>query len=190
LGRAKLLQTNPEGHQVLVRIVGPGDMFGGVAIAGDAVYPATAEALEACEAMAWSTETLTRLMGRFPRLAINALRVLSDRMRELQERYQELASTRVEQRVAHAVLRLAHQLGRPERGGVLIDMALSRQDLAELTGTTLYTVSRILSAWQAEGLVEAGRTRLLIREGHRLVAVAEDLPLAPAQRRRPAGLRD
>jgi CRP-like cAMP-binding protein len=182
LGRAKLVRTTAEGHQVLVRIVGPGDMFGGGALVGDAVYPATAEALDVCEAIAWSGDALTRLMGRFPKLAMNALRVLATRMQELQERYQELATERVEQRVARAVLRLARQVGRKEAGGILIDMALSRQDLAELTGTTVYTVSRIVSGWQDQGLVEAGRSRLVIRQGHRLVAIAEDLPPHAAAR--------
>jgi CRP-like cAMP-binding protein len=175
-GRAKLVQTTAEGHQVLVRIVGPGDMLGGVALLGDAVYPATAQALEASEAIAWSGDTLTRLMHRFPALAVNALRVLAVRVQELQERYRELATERVEQRVARAVLRLARQVGRKEDGGgVRIDVPLSRQDLAELTGTTVYTVSRIVSGWQDEGFVDAGRTRLVIRQGHRLVAIAEDL---------------
>ncbi len=184
-GRAKLVQTTAEGHQVLVRIVGPGDMFGGVALLGDAGYPATAEALEAAEAIAWSGEALTRLFGRFPALALNAVRVLATRMQELYARYQELATERVEQRVARAVLRLARQAGRPEAGGILIDLPLSRQDLAELTGTTVYTVSRIVSDWQARGFVDAGRTRLVIRQGHRLVAIAEDLPApgAPADGR-------
>jgi CRP-like cAMP-binding protein len=179
-GRVKLVQTTAEGHQVLVRIVGPGDMFGGTALLGDAVYPATAEALEAAEAIAWSGETLMPIFAREPGLAVNALRVLAVRMQELYARYQELATERVEQRVARAVLRLAHQAGRPEAGGVRIDLPLSRQDLAELTGTTVYTVSRIVSDWQARGLVDAGRTRLLIRQGHRLVAIAEDLPAAAA----------
>jgi CRP-like cAMP-binding protein len=180
-GRAKHVQTTAEGHQVLVRIVGSGDMFGGVALLGDAVYPATAEALEASEAIAWSPDALTRVLERFPRLAVNALRVLAARVQELQERYRELATERVEQRVARAVLRLARQVGRPQAGGVLIDMALSRQDLAELTGTTVYTVSRIVSGWQDRGFVEAGRTRLVIRQGHRLVAIAEDLPAEAAR---------
>jgi CRP-like cAMP-binding protein len=185
LGRAKLVQTTAEGHQVLVRIVGPGDMFGGVALLGDAAYPATAEALSASEAVAWSGDTLARLMDRFPKLAVNALRVLAGRLQEVQERYRELATERVERRVARAVLRLAGQMGRKEAGGIVIDIPLSRQDLAELTGTTVYTVSRIVSGWQDRGVVQAGRTRLVIRQGHTLVAIAEDLPAPAGPSRRP-----
>jgi CRP-like cAMP-binding protein len=82
----------------------------------------------------------------------------------------------VAQRVARTLLRLARQAGQREEEGVLIGLPLSRENLAEMTGTTLYTVSRILSGWEEQGLVEAGRERVLIRLPHALVAIAEDLP--------------
>ena len=91
-GRTKLVQTTAEGHQVVVRIVGPGDMFGGVALLGDAVYPATAEALSASEALLWPGPAVARLVARHPALALNALRVLAHRLGELQDRYRELAT--------------------------------------------------------------------------------------------------
>ena len=107
---------------------------------------------------------------------------MAERMQELQERYRELATERVAQRVARAILRLARQTGRRVEGGVLLDLALSRQDLAELTGTTLFTISRTLSEWEQQGLVEVGRERVLIKSPHGLVVIAEDLPgPAPGQ---------
>ena len=184
-GRVKLVQTTAEGHQVVVRIVGPGDMFGGVALLGDTAYPATAEAISAGEALAWPGPEIARLLTRHPTLALNALRVLANRLGELQDRYRELATERVERRVAHALARLARQAGRRDERGVRIDMTLTRQALAELAGTTLYTVSRILSAWQARGLIEAGRARVVIRDPHGLIAIAEDLPAGA-----PAGSRE
>ncbi len=108
-------------------------------------------------------------------MAVNALRFLAGRLHELQDRYRELATERVERRVARAVLRLARQAGRKTDAGILIDLPLSRQDLAEMTGTTLYTVSRILSSWESAGLVEVGRERVVIKRGHGLVSIAEDL---------------
>jgi CRP-like cAMP-binding protein len=80
-GRAKLVQTTAEGHQVVVRIVGPGDMFAGAALFGDAVYPASAEAMSASEALVWPTATVERLFLQHPKLAINALRVVARRRR-------------------------------------------------------------------------------------------------------------
>jgi CRP-like cAMP-binding protein len=96
-------------------------------------------------------------------------------MGEVQGQLQELATERVAQRVARALLRLAAQLGEKTETGVRIDLPLSRQSLAELTGTTLYTVSRLLSAWESEGLLEVGRERVTIRSPHGLVRIAEDL---------------
>jgi CRP-like cAMP-binding protein len=119
---------------------------------------------------------MNRLMERFSRLALNALEMLAGRMHELQDRYRELATERVERRVARALLRLVRQSGRRVPEGVLVDFPLSRQDLAEMTGTTLYTVSRIFSGWEAGGLIEAGRERVVIRRPHALVSIAEDLP--------------
>ncbi|MER3457798.1 MAG: hypothetical protein C4309_03385 [Chloroflexota bacterium] len=118
---------------------------------------------------------MVRLMERTPRLAFNALRLLAGRVQELQDRVRELATERVERRVARTLLRLARQAGRKVENGVLIDLPLSRQDLAEMTGTTLFTVSRVLSRWEQQGLVEAGRERVLIRFPHGLVRIAEDL---------------
>ena len=86
-----------------------------------------------------------------------------------------LATERVERRVARALLRLVGQAGTKTEGGVLIDFPLSRQDLAELTGTTLHTVSRILSSWEHKGIIESGRRRIVICQPHGLVTIAEDL---------------
>jgi len=175
-GQVKLTQVTPEGHQVIVRFLGTGDGFGIIAAISQGTYPLSAQAVTDCLALSWHGDTLAQLMERHPCLALNALRMLAARFRELQDRYRELATERVERRVARALLRLVRQAGHRVEGGVLIDLPLSRQDLAEMTGTTLYTVSRILSQWAAKGLVETGRERVLIRYPHDLVAIAEDLP--------------
>lgn len=177
-GRVRLLQLTPEGHQVILHFVGPGEGLGIVAVLSQMAYPVAAEAMEPCQAVAWEGETILRLMEHYPRLALNALALVAARFRELQDRYRELATQRVERRVAHTLLRLARQTGQKVEAGVLIDLPLSRQDLAEMAGTTLYTVSRILSRWEQEGLIETGRERVVIRYPHGLVVIAEDLPPA------------
>lgn len=175
-GQVKLTQVTPEGSQVLLRYITPGEMFGGIAALGDTTYPASAQAAQDSAALGWDGDTLARLMEVHPRIALNALRHLAQRAQELQQRNLELATERVERRVAHALLRLARASGRKVEGGILIDLPLSRQDVAEMTGTTLYTVSRILSGWQERGIIEAGREKVLILYPHGLVAIAEDLP--------------
>ena len=174
-GRIKVAELTPEGHQVVVRYAGAGEMFGCVSLYGHEDYPASATAATRCEALAWDCQATQRLMERYPRLAINTLKLLGKEMAELRARYRELATERVEQRVARALQRLAGQAGKKVDGGVLIEFPLSRQDLAELTGTTLHTVSRILSDWERQGIVESGRQRILIRKPHGLIALAEDL---------------
>jgi CRP-like cAMP-binding protein len=175
-GRVKFTQLTPEGHQVLLRVIRPGETFGAVAALGDAAHPATGQATGDCAALGWQSDAISGLMERFPRLALNALRFLAGRLQEFQDRYRELATERVERRVARALLRLARQIGKEVDGGVLIDLTLSRQDIAEMTGTTLFTVSRILSGWEQRGLVETGRERVLLRNSDDLFAIAEDLP--------------
>jgi len=182
-GQVKVTRATPEGHQVVVRYAGTGGLFGCVPLFGGSEYPATGTAMTPCEALAWDRQTTDRLMLRFPRVAINALALLGSELSEIRERYQELATERVERRVARALLRLVRQAGKRVEQGVLIEFPLSRQDLAELTGTTLHTVSRILSAWEDKGLIASGRRRVVIRMPHGLVAIAEDLNME--QHRRP-----
>lgn len=174
-GRVKMLQTTPEGQEVILHIVTPGEVFGAIAVLTETTYPASAQALEESEALVWDGGTMAWLMERYPRIAWNLLPLLLARLREAQDRLRELATERVERRIARTLLRLARQVGRKVEGGVLLDLPLSRQDLAEMTGTTLYTVSRVLSRWEQEGLVEAGRERVLIRSPHGLVSIAEEL---------------
>jgi CRP/FNR family transcriptional regulator, nitrogen oxide reductase regulator len=176
-GRVKLAQINAEGQQILLRIITPWTLFAAIALAGrDSLYPVSAQASEESYALVWSREEMTTMLEKIPRLALNALKLMADFVLEFQDRYRELATERVERRLARTLLRLASQTGRKTAEGVLIDLPLSRQDLAEMTGTTLYTVSRILSQWESRQLVLSGRERVVICHPHGLVRIAEDLP--------------
>ncbi len=181
-GRAKLTQATPEGHDVLLRFVGPGEIFGPTATLRDRLYPVSAQAVSRSRALAWEGRTIVGLIEEHPRIAINVIEALSAHIEELRSCYHELATERVERRVAHALLRLAEQAGWSTDQGVLIDVPLSRQDLAEMTGTTLYTVSRLLRGWQRQGMVRAGWQRVEIIQPQRLLAVAQDrLPRADSR---------
>jgi CRP/FNR family transcriptional regulator, nitrogen oxide reductase regulator len=175
-GRVKLTQLTPEGHQIVLRLVGPGDAFGGVGAFGEPTYPVTAEAIEASMALAWTSATMRRLLETEPTVALNALHFVAGRLHDLQRRYRQAMTERVERRVARTVLRLIGEAGRRVEGGVEIAFPVSRQDIAEMTGTTLYTVSRLLSAWEERGIVRSGRQRIVLTKPHALVTIAEDLP--------------
>jgi len=174
-GSVKLTQLTPEGHQVVLRLLSAGDAFGGVAAFGGATYPVTAEAVTSASAYEWPGDVMADLMERHSRLAVNALKFVAARLHELQVQYRQLATEKVERRVARALLRLVQQAGRRIESGVLIDLPLSREDIAQMTGTTLYTVSRIISRFESEGLLEAGRQRVVIRNPHGLLKVADDV---------------
>jgi CRP-like cAMP-binding protein len=175
-GRVKLIQNSADGQQILLRVIGPWSLFAIVALVEGGNYPISAQVVEPSLAFYWPRTVLMDLVKEIPSFALTAMRLMSERVQEYQDRIRELATERVERRVARALLRLASQSGRKVAEGVLIDMPLSRQDIAEMTGTTLYTVSRILSQWEQQEIVVTGREKVIVRFPHGLVRIAEDLP--------------
>lgn len=175
-GRVRLTQLTAEGQQVIIRYLGPGEGMGIIVALSDTTYPVTAETVADTQLLCWYKDDIKQLMLQYPALALSGLNLIAQRFVGLQAQFRELATERVEQRVARTLLRLVRQAGRRTDEGVLIDMPLSRQDLAEMTGTTLYTVSRILSKWEQAGLIQTSRERVVICQSHEIVVIAEDLP--------------
>ena len=174
-GRMQLFQLTPEGHQVILHIAGPGEEVGLMPALTSAPVSVSARTVEDSELLVWDAEAFRALMRRHSELSFNVIAILGEHIRLYQDRIRELTTERVERRLARTLLRLAKQLGKRTPGGVLIDLPLSRQNLAEMSGTTLYSASRILRAWEDAGIVSSGRERVVIRSPHRLVAIAEDL---------------
>src|SRR6266498_24432 len=176
-GKAKLLQSNQSGQQVNLRTINEWQMFGALgAVRDNALYPATAQALEPSAALAIESSFLKEMVESRPNLNINLMQLMTSYIMEMQERYRELATERVERRIALTILRLAGQIGkRTDNVGVKVELSLSRQDVAEASGTTIFTVSRVLADWERRGLVEAGRERVVIRNPHGLVQISEGL---------------
>ena len=115
---------------------------------------------------------LAELMERHPRIATNALGVVGRRTEEMLQRSQQFATEPVERRIAWVLLRLVSQTGRSAGADIEVGFPLSRQDIAEMAGTTLHTVSRTLRAWERQGLVSGGRQRVAIRDERALRAIA------------------
>lgn len=174
-GRLRVTQVTTEGQQVIVRMVNPGDLFGIAKALQRPDYPGTATAAAESIVLAWPMADWSVFLERHPTLAITAMQTIGSRLQEAHTRLRELATEEVERRVAHTVLRLTNQSGRKEPDGIRIDFPVSKQDIAEMSGTTLHTVSRILSAWEAAGLVRGGRQKLLVRDPHRLVLIGDGL---------------
>lgn len=177
-GRLRVHRVTPSGQQVMVRVVNPGDLFGIARALQRQDYPGTASAAAESLIMAWPMSNWDVLVEHHPSLAVNAMQTVGQRLQEAQTRILEMSTEDVERRVAHAILRLVKQSGRKEAEGIRVDFPVTKQDIAEMTGTTLHTVSRILTAWESEGLVKGGRQKLLVLDPHRLTRKAEggDVP--------------
>ncbi|EJW11780.1 Nitric oxide -responding transcriptional regulator NnrR (Crp/Fnr family) [Rhodovulum sp. PH10] len=175
-GNLRVFKVTADGQQVVVRWVSAGEPFGVAMAIGRTTYPGTAVAVVDSLALQWPTAAWPRLVAAHPMLGANTLVTVGSRLQELHTRVVEMSTEQVERRVAHALLRLAKQAGRKVERGVQIDFPISRQDIAEMTGTTLHTVSRILSGWEDQGLVESGRQRITVVEPHRLMLLAEGEP--------------
>lgn len=175
-GRLKVSQATREGQHVIIRYLGPKEIAGCVAVCGGVPYPATATAIEDTWLMSWTRPRITELADRHPVVAMAAMRIMGGRIAELQERLKEMQTERVERRIAHALGRLVVQAGRRSPDGIEIDFPITRQDLAEMVGTTLHTVSRTLSKWEAAGIVASVRQKVVIIAPNALVQIAGDLP--------------
>src|SRR5579875_1502787 len=173
-GSVRITQTGGDGEQVIVRFIGPGETFGTVGLFTNGRYPADAITLADSSEASWSEADLFELMGRHPQIAVNVIRIIGKRLQEMQERLRELSTQRVERRVAHAVLRLARQAGHNTTDGTMIELPLRRKDVADISGTTVHAASRILTAWEKEGLLASRNRHLIVRRPSALLRIAED----------------
>jgi len=172
-GHVRVVRITPEGEQIISRYINAGEMFGLAVAMGRAAYPATAIAAVDCVVVAWPNSAWAELSRRFPSFGASTYRTIGKWLQETHARMLELVTAQVEQRVAHALLRLAHQAGRKTPEGIEIDFPITRQDIAEMTATTLHTVSRLMSAWEEKGIVASGRQKVTIVDPHALMLIAE-----------------
>lgn len=173
-GRVKIVQTRLDGGQSVLRFIGPGEMYGTVAALMDQPFPADAVAVVDSVEICWSVAAMRELMQRFPAIGVRSTASAGARLFEFHDRVGELSGARVEQRIARALLRLMRRAGRPVGEGLEIDFPITRQELAEMTGSTLHTVSRTLSAWDQRGVTGSRRRRIVVRNPRALAALAED----------------
>ena len=152
-GRVKMVKRMPSGKEVILEIMGPGDPLGAVVAYEDRPYPATAVAQEPVQALLFPRSELFAMLEQHPSVVRGFLSGMARRIVELTQRIPEVAGGRVETRFALLFLKLSENLGQADGDGVFIPLPLSRQDLADLTGTTLETSIRVMSRWGKEGTV-------------------------------------
>jgi CRP-like cAMP-binding protein len=170
-GSVKTTQLGQDGTEVILRLNGPGDLIGATGLGSRRLHRSTARALGATRALVWEANAFEALLGRFPILRHNTARMLSDHLRELEERFREISTENVPMRLGHEIVRLANRVGERVNGAVRI--SLSCEELAQLTGTTLFTVSRHLSQWKDQGIVSTGRRAVMVHDPQALAELSE-----------------
>jgi CRP-like cAMP-binding protein len=174
-GRVKLLRHTWSGKDVLLDILTPGEFFGSLSAIGDEEYPDTALAHTATCALRVDSEGFRQILEEYPSVAVRVLDITSQRLQEAYEMIRQLSAYPVEMRIAHTLLKLAEKLGQEREVGLLIQTQLSRDDLAEMAGTTTETASRIMSQFQKDGLIRSGRQWVAIRDLEALKGAVEGL---------------
>lgn len=172
-GRVKLLRHSLSGQDVLLDILQPGDYFGTLMGVVDDLYPETAVAQTAVCVLTIEAETFRALLQQYPSAALAVLDITAKRLHDTQETVRRLSTNSVEQRIAAVLLKLADKLGEKTDEGILIQMVLSRDDLAQMSGTTTETASRIISQFQKAGLVHSGRQWLALTDKPGLQEIAD-----------------
>lgn len=163
-GRVKVFKSTPAGKEIILEIFGGGDPLGAVAVYENAPFMASALSLEPTELLVIDQRDLFKLLEENPAFVRGLLSGLTIRLAELTRRLAELTGARVEARFARLFLKLCEQIGQAGRGGVFIPMPLSRQELADLTGTTIETAIRIMSRWQKDDVLSTDKDGFVVMD--------------------------
>lgn len=172
-GRVKIFKMLPSGKDVILEVFGTGDPLGAVAAYDGRPFPASAVALEDTACVLIKRLLFFRLLEEHPSLVRGLMMGLTIRLVELTNRMAELSGSRIEPRFARLFLKLAGEMGVADRGGTFIPLALSRQELADMTGTTIETAIRIMSRWGKEETVRTEKDGFVLLDRGTLEAMAQ-----------------
>ncbi len=170
-GSVKHTQLSSGGNEVLLWMSGTGDAVN-IEPESASSHTCSARAVERCKALVWEYNRLQTLLGQYPVIRRNVSLILAGRLHELEERFREMATEKVAKRLAFTLLRLLKRVGKPGRNGM--EISLSREELAQMTGTTLFTISRVLSGWAEKGIVQPRRQGVVISDPSRLETIGDE----------------
>jgi CRP/FNR family transcriptional regulator, nitrogen oxide reductase regulator len=170
-GCVKITQLGFAGAEVILRLSGVGDIVSGFRQpSGNCSHCSTAQAIRPSTALVWEAATFDKLLDRFPAFQRNTVRALEERLQELEQRFREVSTEMVSSRLSSELIRLSNRLGRASGNA---EIGLSRSELAQLTGTTEFTVSRLLARWQTLGIVSSRREAVQIHDFAALAQLSE-----------------
>ena len=172
-GHVRVVRVTPTGEQVTALHIPAGQLLGIAKAIGRDTYPASAVTATESIVLSWPTRLWDVFVAEYDGFAVETYKTVGNRLGEVHNRVMEMATQQVEQRVANALLRLINQTGREVSNGIEIDFPITRQDLSELTATTLHTASRLLSRWEKQGLVQSRRKRITVLDPHALVEISQ-----------------
>jgi CRP-like cAMP-binding protein len=172
-GRVKIFRMLPTGKDLILEVFGPGDPLGAIAVYNERPFPASAAALEDSVCVVIPRTAFFRLLEEHPSLVRGLLLGMTTRLVELTNRLAELSAGRIEPRMARLFLKLAKDMGRDGRGGLFVPLALSRQELADMVGTTTETCIRIMSRWGKHNIVRTDKDGFVITGMDALEAAAD-----------------
>jgi CRP-like cAMP-binding protein len=170
-GFVKITQLGANGQEVILRLNGAGDVMGGVGRCAGCEHCSTARTVQPAAALVWDAAQFEAVSQRYPVLRRNLAHLLERRLNELDVRFREISTEKVSPRLSSQLLRLIPKVGKQVEGQ--IEIALTRRELAQLTGTTLFTVSRLLCQWETQGIVSARREAVLVRDVRALGVLAK-----------------
>ena len=171
-GSVKITKRGPKNMEVILRLNAPGDILDPVDLLSTSMHSTTAQAIRGCRALAWDAGIFKDLVEGAPVLHQNVIRSICGYVHELEERFRELATEEEAPRVARQLIRIQEQAGWPQKGEG--EIGLSHEGLAQMTGTTVDTVTRLLSAWEAHGLVTCRIESVTINDVRALRKVFEE----------------
>ena len=169
-GRVKVLKHSSSGKEFIIAFFDPGEMFGEVAVFEDKPYPASAQAVADTKVLGIRREDFLSFLTQRPQVALRIISVLGGRLRESQSRLKDLAGERVEQRLARTLLMLSTKFGP--------NLPFTRQDVADMTGTTIETAIRVMSRLKDGGIIRSVRGKIIILDEVKLRLLSEGPPQA------------
>lgn len=172
-GSVKVVMPTADGRETVLDLCGPGDPLGAVPALGQDRHADSAWALAPSCLLGLDSTEYAQIMEDFPAVALATLKGVSRRLSESRRAVHLLAGAPLPQRLAAMLLLLAEKVGREWEGGVLIDVPLTREDLASMAGAATESVSRLLSTWKRTGLIDSGRRWIAIKNTAGLKALRD-----------------
>jgi CRP/FNR family transcriptional regulator len=163
-GKVKITKLSQDGKEIILEVISEGDFFGGIAVLRGFPYPANAVSMEDGKLIKISKANLMKIIDRFPEVMTSIFHGLGDRVKDFHEMTKNIALEKVSSRITALLLKLSEQTGARTPEGIVLDMKLTKQDIAEMVGTTVETAIRTMSRFKKLGLIEEKTGKIIVKD--------------------------